>query len=104
MAWERRYDIIPHSALLSTGGGLLFNGTMDGWLEAIDAEDGSLLWKFNNGSAHNGGIVSYEVGGKQYITVVSGQGSYVGYAVNALNSDKLINLKDSAAVIAFTLP
>lgn len=104
MAWERRYDIIPHSALLATGGGLLFNGTMDGWLEAIDAETGSLLWKFNNGSAHNGGIVSYEVGGVQYITVVSGQGSYVGYAVNALNSDKLINMKDSAAVVAFTLP
>ncbi len=103
LAWERRYDIIPHSALLSTGGGLLFNATQDGWLEAIDAEDGSLLWKFNNGSGHNGGIVSYEVGGKQYIGVVSGQGSYVGYAVNALNLDKLINLKDSAAIIAFSL-
>ena len=103
LAWERRYDIIPHSALLSTGGGLLFNATQDGWVEAIDAADGSLLWKFNNGSGHNGGIVSYDVGGTQYIGVVSGQGSYVGYAVNALNLDKLINLKDSAAIVAFSL-
>ena len=103
LAWERRYDIIPHSALLSTGGGLLFNATQDGWLEAIDAEDGSLLWKFNNGSGHNGGIISYDVGGTQYISVTSGQGSYVGYAVNALNSDKLINLKDSAAIVTFSL-
>ena len=30
--WERRYDIIPHSALLSTAGGLLFIATYDGWL------------------------------------------------------------------------
>ena len=103
LAWERRYDIIPHSALLSTGGGLLFSATQDGWVEAIDAADGSLLWKFNNGSGHNGGIVSYDVGGTQYIGVVSGQGSYVGYAVNALNLDKLINLKDSAAIVAFSM-
>ncbi|MGI9302543.1 MAG: pyrroloquinoline quinone-dependent dehydrogenase, partial [Gammaproteobacteria bacterium] len=48
--WEKRYDIIPHSALLSTGGGLVFNGTYDGWLEAIDADSGDLLWKFQNGS------------------------------------------------------
>ena len=27
MAWEKRYDIVPHSALLSTGGGLIFNAT-----------------------------------------------------------------------------
>jgi PQQ-dependent dehydrogenase (methanol/ethanol family) len=105
IAWSRRYDIIPHSSLLSTGGGLLFNGTYDGYLEAIDAEDGSLLWKFNNGSSHNGGIISYAVGGTQYIGVVTGQGSYFGYSVTNLNKDRgnLLNLKDAAAIVAFSI-
>ena len=90
---------------MSTGGGLLFNGTYDGYLEAIDAEDGSLLWKFNNGSSHNGGIISYAVGGTQYIGVVTGQGSYFGYSVTNLNKDRgnLLNLKDAAAIVAFSI-
>ena len=103
LAWEKRYDIIPHSALMSTGGGLLFNATTDGWAEALDAETGGLLWRFNNGSGHNGGIVSYEVGGTQYVAFASGHGSYVGRAVESLNKDKLVNYKESAAIIAFSL-
>lgn len=105
IAWEKRYDIIPHSALLTTGGGLLFNGTYDGFVEAIDAKTGEVLWRFNNGSGHNGGIVSYESGGKQYIGVVVGHGSYVGRAlVDGYHKDKFVNMKESAAIVAFSLP
>lgn len=105
IAWEKRYDIIPHSALLTTGGGLLFNGTYDGFVEAIDAKTGEVLWRFNNGSGHNGGIVSYEANGKQYIGVVVGHGSYVGRAiVDHFHKDKFVNVKESAAIVAFTLP
>jgi alcohol dehydrogenase (cytochrome c) len=104
LAWEKRYDIIPHSALMATGGGLLFNATTDGYAEALDAENGDLLWRFNNGSGHNGGIISYAVGGKQYVAVPSGHGSYVGRAVEALNKDKLVNYQESAALVVFALP
>lgn len=103
LVWEKRYDIIPHSALMTTGGGLLFNATTDGWVEAMDDETGAILWKFNTGSGHNGGIVGYDVGGKQYVAVASGHGSYVGRAVDSLNKDKLVNYKESSAIIAFTL-
>jgi alcohol dehydrogenase (cytochrome c) len=104
IAWEKRYDIIPHSALLTTGGGLLFVGTTDGWVEALDAKTGNVLWRFNNGSGHNGGIVSYAVGGKQYIAVAVGHGSYVGRALaDHYHKDKIINMKESAAVVAFAL-
>ncbi|MFQ5960533.1 MAG: pyrroloquinoline quinone-dependent dehydrogenase [Candidatus Methylomirabilales bacterium] len=103
-AWEKRYDIIPHSALLSTGGGLLFVGTYDGYVEALDAKTGKVLWRFNTGSGHNGGIVSYEAGGKQYIAVATGHGSYVGGAVVNLFKDKLVNYQESSAIVTFTLP
>ena len=104
MTWEKRYDMIPHSALLSTAGGLIFVGTIDGFVEALDAKTGDVLWRFNNGSAHNGGIISYAVGGKQYIAVATGHGSYVGRALIDLHhKDKMINMKESAAIVVFAL-
>ncbi len=104
LVWEKRYNIIPHSALMSTASGLLFNATYDGWLEAMDAETGDLVWRFNLGTGTNGGIISYEAGGKQYIAVATGHGSYVGRAVAANYGPKLVNYQESAAVVVFTLP
>jgi len=96
--------IIPHSALLTTGGSLLFVGTTDGFVEALDAKTGDLLWRFNNGSGHNGGIISYAVGGKQYVAVATGHGSYVGRALaDHYHKDKIINMKESAAIVVFSL-
>jgi PQQ-dependent dehydrogenase (methanol/ethanol family) len=104
IAWEKRYDIIPHSSLLSTGGGLLFNATYDGWLEAMDAQTGDLVWRFNLGSGTNGGIISYEAGGKQYILVATGHGSHVGRALAKVYfKDKLINYQEGALFVAFAL-
>jgi alcohol dehydrogenase (cytochrome c) len=104
IAWERRYDIIPHSALLSTAGGLLFIATYEGMLQALDAKTGDTLWEFNLGSGTNGGIVSYAVNGKQYIAVVSGHGSYVGRALQeAYFKDELKGYKESRLVAAFAL-
>jgi PQQ-dependent dehydrogenase (methanol/ethanol family) len=103
-AWERRYDIVPHSALLSTAGGLIFNGTYDGYAEALDARNGDVLWRFNTGSGHNGGIISYEANGRQYVAVVSGHGSYVGGGIAAPFADKLLHYEQSAALVAFELP
>ena len=35
---------------------------------------GTELWNHNNGTGHQGGIVSYSVGGKQYIAMTAGFG------------------------------
>jgi PQQ-dependent dehydrogenase (methanol/ethanol family) len=104
IVWEKRYEIPPHSGLMTTGGGLLFNGTFDGYLEAMDAETGNLLWRFNNGSSHNGGIISYEAGGKQYVAVATGQGSHVGRSILSMKGDEIVNYKESAVLVVFSLP
>ncbi len=104
IVWERRYDIIPHSGLLTTGGGLLFNGTTDGFVEALDAASGEMLWRFNAGSGLNGGIVSYGVEGTQYVAAAVGHGSYVGNALrDAYHKGELVNYQFSAAIVAFSL-
>ena len=102
--WDKRYDIIPHSALMTTASNLLFNGTYDGYFEALDGDTGDALWRFNVGSGMNGGIISYEVDGKQYIAVATGHGSYVGRAVAGLYKDQLKNYQESSMIVVFALP
>ena len=104
LTWDKRYDIIPHSALMSTATGLVFNGTFEGYAEALDADTGDVLWSFNNGSGHNGGIISYEADGKQYVAMAVGHGTYVAGAVVALFGDQLVNYQSTAALVAFALP
>lgn len=104
--WEKRYDVLPHSPLLSTASGLLFHANYEGFLEAIDQDTGEVLWRFNVGSGTNGGIVSYAVNGKQYIGVATGHGSYVGRAiVDGIYKDKFkpLGYKESRLVAAFAL-
>ncbi|MEZ5591683.1 MAG: PQQ-binding-like beta-propeller repeat protein [Gammaproteobacteria bacterium] len=102
--WDKRYDIIPHAALMSTGSNLVFNGTSDGYVEALDGDTGDALWRFNVGSGINGGIISYEVDGKQYVAAATGHGSYVGRAVAGLYKDQLLNYQESSMVVVFELP
>ncbi len=90
--------------MLPTAGGLIFNDTYDGFAEALDARAGRVLWQFNTGSGHNGGIISYEAGGRQYVAVASGHGSYVGGGTAAAFADKLLHYEQSAALVAFELP
>ena len=102
--WERRYDIIPHSALLTTGSGLLFNADYTGNLEAIDGDTGDILWTFNLGSGTNGGIISYGVDGKQYISVATGHGTYVaGDTLAGAFAGETLDYQRSALIASFSL-
>jgi PQQ-dependent dehydrogenase (methanol/ethanol family) len=67
-----KYQAPIVASTLSTGGNLLFVPDAAGWLHAYDATTGKELWKHNNGSSHNGGMISYEAHGKQYIAVAVG--------------------------------
>jgi alcohol dehydrogenase (cytochrome c) len=58
--------------LLSTGSRLVFGGDGDAFI-AWDAETGLELWRFNAGGTIWAAPVSYEVDGRQYITVAAGR-------------------------------
>jgi quinohemoprotein ethanol dehydrogenase len=61
--------------LMVTGGNLLFQGLADGYFHAYDARDGRRLWSFNAKMGIAGSPITYEVDGKQYVTVVAGWGA-----------------------------
>jgi alcohol dehydrogenase (cytochrome c) len=62
------------SAMLATGGGLLFTGKETGEFIAVDADTGEVIWQFQTGSGINAIPVTYTHQGRQYVTVLSGIG------------------------------
>ena len=62
------------SAMLATGGNLLFTGKETGEFIALNAETGKQVWQFQTGSGVNAMPVTYTHKGQQYITVLSGVG------------------------------
>mgnify|MGYP006154055541 FL=1 len=75
MAWTFREVVPPASATLSTGGGLVFVGTLDNRFVAFDETNGDILWENDLGDIPNSFPISYAVDGKQYVAVVVGQPS-----------------------------
>ncbi|MCB1916619.1 MAG: PQQ-binding-like beta-propeller repeat protein, partial [Rhodocyclaceae bacterium] len=101
--WSIRYELPPLSSVLTTAGGLVFTGDMEGNIYAYDANDGKELWTFWAGSGLRGGPVSYRAGGKQYLVFPTGLGSHApGFLAGAFPQIK--DLPGGAALIAFTLP
>ena len=56
---------------VSTASGVLFSGDDDGHLLALDAKTGKHLWHFNMGESLTASPITYEVDGKQYVTIAS---------------------------------
>jgi alcohol dehydrogenase (cytochrome c) len=70
--WDFRYFHAPWAGTLSTAGGLIFAGDQDGYLMAFDAKTGKNLWRISTGSAIANSPITYELNGRQYITMPSG--------------------------------
>src|SRR5688572_3466337 len=82
--WGIKENLSAWGGALSTAGDVVFYGTMEGWLKAVDAKTGNELWKFKTPSGIIGNPMTY-VGpdGKQYVAVLSGVGGWSGIGVAA---------------------
>ncbi len=68
---------------LATAGGVVFYGTLEGYLKAVDAKTGKELYKFKTPSGIIGNVNTYEHGGKQYVAVSRGVGGWAGIGLAA---------------------
>jgi alcohol dehydrogenase (cytochrome c) len=59
-------------AVTATSADLVFTGELSGDFIVLDGRDGGVLYRFNTGAAISGGIVTYQVAGKQYLAVTAG--------------------------------
>lgn len=84
IVWKDKENLAAYGGTLNTAGGVVFYGTMEGWLKAVDSKTGKLLWEFKTPSGIIGSPMTY-VGpdGKQYVAVLSGIGGWAGIGVAA---------------------
>jgi lanthanide-dependent methanol dehydrogenase len=71
------------SGALTTAGDVVFYGTLEGYLKAVDPKTGKELWKFKLPSGIIGNVFTYRYDGRQYVGVYSGIGGWAGIGMAA---------------------
>ena len=70
--WKYDADTSMVASVTPTAGGLVLTGDTKGNFLAFDAKDGKVLLKKHLGDPIGGGIVTYEIGGVQYVAIAGG--------------------------------
>jgi len=83
IVWSVPEQFSVWSGALATDGGIVFYGTLEGYLKAVDAKTGKELFKFKTPSGIIGNVMTYEHNGKQYVAVLSGVGGWAGIGLAA---------------------
>jgi quinohemoprotein ethanol dehydrogenase len=92
-----------NGGVLATGGNLVFQGHIDGTFNAYDGLTGKLVWSYAAQAAVMAPPISYSVGGRQYISVLTGNGtapSAFGSLLKGIHIDALTQAK---RVLTFAL-
>ena len=92
IVWSNKEQFSVWSGALATAGGVVFYGTLEGYLKAVDAKSGKELYKFKTPSGIIGNVTTYENNGKQYIAVLSGVGGWAGIGLAAGLTDPTAGL------------
>jgi PQQ-dependent dehydrogenase (methanol/ethanol family) len=83
IAWSNKEQFSVWSGALATAGDVVFYGTLEGYLKAVDAKTGKELYKFKTPSGIIGNVMTYTHKGKQHIAVLSGVGGWAGIGLAA---------------------
>jgi PQQ-dependent dehydrogenase (methanol/ethanol family) len=78
--WRVQHAGAWNGGVLSTAGGLVFQGRADGHLAAYAADTGAELWSTPTYTGIIAPPVTYEVDGEQYVAVLAGWGGAFGLA------------------------
>jgi alcohol dehydrogenase (cytochrome c) len=70
--WEFKMNDVTDGGILTTASDLLFSGGREGYFFALDARNGSLLWRAAVGGSVASGPMTYSAGGRQYVAVAAG--------------------------------
>ncbi|POF27993.1 lanthanide-dependent methanol dehydrogenase XoxF5 [Roseibium marinum] len=83
IVWSIPEQFSVWSGALATSGDIVFYGTLEGYLKAVDAKTGEELYSFKTPSGIIGNVMSYTHNGKQYIAILSGVGGWAGIGLAA---------------------
>ncbi len=81
--WTNKERFSVWSGAVATAGDVVFYGTLEGYLKAVDANTGQELYKFKTPSGIIGNVNTWSFNGKQYVGVLSGLGGWAGIGMAA---------------------
>ena len=83
--WSVRQELDHNGGILSTAGGLVFQGTTSGEFVAYSADAGKELWRFETGSSTQAAPVAFSVDGEQMVILPVGLGS----GISLVSADRM---------------
>ncbi|WP_193370971.1 methanol/ethanol family PQQ-dependent dehydrogenase [Pelagibius marinus] len=83
IVWSNPEPFSVWSGALATAGDVVFYGTLEGYLKAVDPANGKELFSFKTPSGIIGNVNTFSHGGKQYVAVLSGIGGWAGIGLAA---------------------
>ncbi|MHC2087703.1 lanthanide-dependent methanol dehydrogenase XoxF5 [Methylobacterium sp. CM6244] len=83
VVWSNTEPFSVWSGALATAGDVVFYGTLEGYLKAVDARTGRELYRFKTPSGIIGNVTTYLHRGRQYVAVLSGVGGWAGIGLAA---------------------
>ncbi|MGD0505131.1 MAG: PQQ-binding-like beta-propeller repeat protein [Steroidobacteraceae bacterium] len=93
LMWSYQLATPPLAGLIATAGNIVITGEVNGNLIILDAKTGALLYRDSlNAGALDGGLITYEVNGKQFIAVAAGDNNPT-YQVTGENTIVVLGLK-----------
>ena len=100
--WKHHADAPVVSGITPTAGGLTFAGDLGGDFFAFESTTGKVLLKIATGGAVAGGIITYALGGTQYVAITSGNVSRMSFGENGKPSVVLYALPEHAKAVTST--
>ena len=102
--WGNKDELPWLGGTLTTKSGLAFHGDIRGMFKALDARTGQMLWQFNTGSGISAAPITYEVGGKQYVAVVSGRTFTIPLFLGPIGAKMVEASPEGGTLFVFELP
>jgi alcohol dehydrogenase (cytochrome c) len=101
--WSNKRRAAQSSAILATAGDVLFEGSRDRWLRALDARSGKVLWDIRLDDVPSSYPISYSVDGVQYVAVTTGGGNSNDALAGALSPELVMPVR-GVTLWVFRLP
>ena len=83
--WRVMHENIWNGGVMASAGNLVFQGDAYGKFTAYDAKQGKALWSFDAGLGIIGAPMSFAVGGRQYVAVLTGWGGAAAIGSDVMN-------------------
>ncbi len=110
--WSVELPSFWNAGILSTAGGLVFQGTAEGLFKAYDARDGKEIWSYQTTNGIVAAPMTYAIDGEQYVAVMVGYGGAGALSAAAFLPDRprlpgrlmVFKLGATAQAEAYVLP